>query len=122
MSNILNRLAKWTAKTNPERVKAILEELRATMSANMQAVLPDLIAVETRTKQVLNQRGTPTIDNPNYLAFARELWRLKRKQFAGDALTRETAILLQKWVGRGLSQPVLEAIRSQVFTVSPPTP
>jgi|UniRef100_A0A7V3PTN2 hypothetical protein len=122
MSNILKRLAKWTTKTNPERVKALLEELRNTMTANMQTVLPDLIAVESRVKQVLNENGIATAANPNYLAFARELWSLQRRQFAGNALTREVAILIQKWTSRGLTPAVLEQIRDQVFTVSTPAP
>jgi hypothetical protein len=122
MSNVLKRLAKWSTKTSPERIKAVLEELRNTMTANMQAVLPELVEVETRTKQVLNENSVPTIANPGYLAFARELWSLQRRQFAGDALTREVAVLMQKWSGRGLLLPVLEQIRDQVFTVSTPTP
>lgn len=122
MANLMQRLAKWTAKTSPERIKAVLEELRTTMTANMQAVLPELIAVETRAKQILNENGIATIDNPAYLAFARELWSLQRRQFAGNALTREVAILMQKWVGRGLTLAVLEQIRDQVFTISSPSP
>ncbi|MEN9979335.1 MAG: hypothetical protein ABIK38_03205 [candidate division WOR-3 bacterium] len=122
MANLTQRLAKWTVKTSPERIRAILEELRNTMTANMQAVLPELIALETRTRQVLNENGVATIDNPAYLAFARELWSLRRREIAGDALTRETAILMQKWTSRGLQLPVLEQIRSQVLTISAPTP
>ncbi len=122
MSNLMRRIARWTVKTSPERVKATLEELRPTMLANMQAVFPELVMVEAQVKQVLDGKGVPTIQYPFYLSFGRELWRLQRQEISGDSLSREVAVLMTKWVGRGLAQPVLEAIRNQVFTIAAPGP
>lgn len=122
MSNLMRRIARWTVKTSPERVKATLEELRPTMLANMQAVFPELVMVEAQVKQVLDGKGVPTIQYPFYLSFGRELWRLQRQEISGDSLTREVGVLMTKWVGRGLAQPVLEAIRNQVFTIAAPGP
>lgn len=122
MSNLLKRIARWTAKTSPERIKAILEELRSTMVANMQATFPEIVMLEAQVKQVLDGESVATIDYPFYLNFARELWRLQRQGISGDSLMREVSVLMQKWVARGLAQPVLEAIRDQVFTISPPGP
>jgi hypothetical protein len=119
MSNLMKRIARWTVKSSPERIKAILEELRPTMLANMQTAFPELVAVETQVKQVLDGEGVSTIDYPFYLAFGRELWRLQRQGISGDSLAREAQVLLQKWVGRGLAQPVLEVIRTQVFNIAP---
>ncbi|MGQ9707698.1 MAG: hypothetical protein ACUVUR_02335 [bacterium] len=122
MSNLMKRIAKWTVKTSPERIKAILEELRPTMLANMQTSFPELVGIETQVKQVLDGEGVSTIDYPFYLDFGRELWRLQRQGISGDSLAREAQTLIQKWVGRGLAQPVLEVIRTQVFNISPVGP
>ena len=122
MSNAQSRMLKWTVKTDPARVQGVLTGLRDLMTDKMAAMVPELITIETRTKQVLNENGVSIIQNPFYLAFARELWSLQRRQFAGDALTREAAILLQKWVSRGLTAAVLEQIREQVLTIPTPTP
>jgi len=96
--------------------------MRNTMIANVQATFPEIVAMETQVKQVLDGEGVATIDYPFYLSFARELWRLQRCEMSGDSLAREAQVLIQKWVGRGLSQPVLEVIRTQVFNIAPVGP
>ena len=50
----------------------------------------------------------------------RELFRLTRAEISGDSLAKEAQILITKWVARGLTQAVLQTIRSQVFNVSAP--
>ncbi len=122
MSNPVKRLAKWTAKTVPERVKTVLEELRPNMLANAQATFPALADMESQTRQLLDGEGIALIQYPFYLNFARELWSLQRRGFSGNSLAREVDILIAKWTGRGLSPAILEAIRSQVFTIAPVGP
>ena len=46
----------------------------------------------------------------------------RRTNVSGEGLATEAATLIGKWVARGLSQSMLEAIRTQVFNVSAPTP
>jgi len=50
------------------------------------------------------------------------LWALTRKEISGESAAMEADVLLQKWVGRGMAQAVLEAIRTQVFNIVAPTP
>jgi hypothetical protein len=114
------RIAKWDAKFNTERIKAVLDELRPNMLANVQAVFPLIESMETQVKQVLDMQGISTSVYANYLAFSREVWRLKRMGVSGDSLAAECATLIAKWVARGLSLAILETIRSQVFDVSAP--
>lgn len=76
----------------------------------------------TQTRAVLDAEGISTIYRGYYLNFARSLDKLKRQGFAGETLAIEAAILTGLWVARGLSQSVLEAIRTQVFDVAVPTP
>jgi len=118
----VKRIAKWNAKYNTERIKATLDELRPAMLANVTAVFPLRAAMELEVKQTLDAEGVSIIQYPFYLSYGRELWRLKRMNVSGEGLATEAATLLAKWVARGLSQSVLEAIRTQVFDVSAPTP
>ncbi|HTW91487.1 MAG TPA: hypothetical protein VMH22_07225 [bacterium] len=114
------RLNNWNSKYNLERVNAILTEKRPTMLQNMSAVLPLLAGMEQQVKQVCDGAGVPTIQYPFYLCFGREMWALSRRDISGESYAQEAATLIAKWVARGLSAPVLQAIRSDVFNVSAP--
>ena len=114
------RIAKWNAKYDTARVKAILDELRPTMLANVTAVFPMITAMELQVKQVCDGIGVPTIQIPFYLNFGREIWALSRKEVSGETLAIEAAVLIDKWKARGLTEAVLQGIRTDVFNVSAP--
>jgi hypothetical protein len=46
------------------------------------------------------------------------MWSRIRRGMAGESLALEAQVLIAKWVGLGLSEAVLEAIRTGVFNVS----
>ena len=114
------RIANWNVKFNTERIKATLDEKRPAMLANVTAVFPLITAMELQVKQTCDASGVPTIQYPFYLCFGREMWKLSRKEISGESLAQEAAILIAKWVARGLTQSVLQAIRSDVFNVGAP--
>ena len=114
------RIANWNVKYNTERIKATLDEKRPAMLANVTAVFPMITAMELQVKQVCDGAGLPTIQYPFYLCFGREMWALSRKDISGESLALEAATLIAKWVARGLTQSVLQAIRTDVFNVSAP--
>ncbi len=114
------RIAKWNTKFNTTRIKETLDEMRPTMYARVQAVFPMITAMELQVKQVLDSSGVPTRDYPSYLAFGRELWALGRKEISGESAAQEAAVLIAKWVARGLTQSVLQAIRTDVFNIGAP--
>jgi len=114
------RIANWNAKYNTERIKATLDDKRPAMLASVTAVFPMITAMELQVKQVCDGAGVPTIQYPFYLNFGREIWALSRKQVSGESLAQEAALLIAKWVARGLSAPVLQAVRTDVFNVSAP--
>ena len=114
------RIAKWNAKFNTERIKATLDDMRPTMLQNVTAVFPLITAMELQVKQVCDSAGVATIQYPFYLNFGRELWALSRKDISGESLALEAAVLVTKWTARGLTQPVLQAIRTDVFNVAAP--
>ena len=114
------RIANWNVKYNTERIKATLDEKRPAMLANVTAVFPLIAAMELQVKQVCDGAGVPTIQYPFYLCFGREIWALTRKEISGESLAQEAAILIAKWVARGLTQSVLQAVRTDVFNVAAP--
>jgi len=120
MMDPTRRIAKWNAKFNTERIKGILDDMRPAMLANVTAVFPLITAMELQVKQTCDASGVPTIQYPFYLNFGREIWALTRKEVSGESLAQEAAVLIAKWVARGLTQPVLQAIRSEVFNVGAP--
>jgi hypothetical protein len=120
MSDPTKRIANWNAKFDTTRIKATLDEKRASMLANVAAVTPLITAMELQVKQVCDGAGVPTIQYPFYLCFGREMWALSRKDISGESLAQEAAILIAKWVARGLTQSLLESIRTDVFNVAAP--
>lgn len=115
------RIAKWNAKFNTERVKAVLDDLRPAMLANVQAVFPLIAAMELQVKQVLDLAGVSVAQYASYLAFGRELFRITRNEMSGEAAAIEAELLIVKWVARGLTRSVLETIRTGVFNIAPPS-
>jgi hypothetical protein len=120
MMDPTRRIAKWNAKYDTTRIKATLDELRPAMLANVTAVFPLITAMELQVKQVCDGSGVSTIQYPFYLNFGRELWALSRKDISGESYAKEAAILVTKWTARGLTQAVLQALRTQVFNVAAP--
>jgi hypothetical protein len=114
------RIANWNVGYNTERIKAIVDEKRPTMLANVTALYPMIAAMELQVKQVCDGAGVPTIQYPFYLCFGREMWALSRKDISGESLAIEAAILIDKWTARGLTSAVLQGIRTDVFNVGAP--
>ena len=77
--------------------------------------------VEVSAKGILAAHGVTTSIYPFYYAFARKLDKLCRNDIWGESLQIETALYLDLWQGRGLSRSVLEAIRTEVFGIAPPS-
>ena len=114
------RIENWNQKYNLERVNAVLTEKRPKMLEHVSSVIPLLAAMEQQVKQVCDSAGVATIQYPFYLCFGREMWSLSRKDISGESLAREAAVLITKWTARGLTQAVLQAVRTDVFNVAAP--
>jgi len=114
------RIANWDEKYNLERITAILTEKRPTMRQNMSVAFTSIALTETQVKQVCDGAGVHTIMYPYYLCFGREMWSLSRREISGESFALEAAILIAKWKARGLTEAVLQGIRTDVFNVSAP--
>jgi hypothetical protein len=122
MGDATKRIRKWDAKYDSTRLKNDIDKMRPDMLASVTFVFPLLDAMEQQVKQTLDAKGVSIIQYPFYLNFGREMWHLRRINLSGESLAKEAATLIGKWVSRGLTQAVLEAIRSQVFDVGAPLP
>jgi hypothetical protein len=114
------RIENWDAKFDTAAIKATLDKKRPKMLEHVSSVQPMIAAMELQVKQVCDGEGVSTIQLPFYLCFGREIWALTRKDISGETMALEAAVLVAKWLGRGLVQSVLEAIRTDVFNVSAP--
>jgi hypothetical protein len=120
MADPAKRIENWSAKMTPERTAAQVTPQLTSIKQNAAHVMNDIVQMETQVRQVLNGSGVPTIQYPFYLCYGRELWSRIRNGMEGESLAIEAAVLLAKWVARGLTQSVLQDIRTDVFNVSAP--
>ena len=116
------RIANWDTGYDTAAIKAKVDKKRADMLSRVQAQFTSLASMEIQVKQVCDGSGVPTIQYPFYLCFGREMWALTRKDISGESMALEAATLIAKWKARGLTEAVLQAIRTDVFNVGPPTP
>jgi len=114
------RIANWDTGYDTAAIKAKVDKKRPDMLAHVQNRFVALASMENQVKQVCDSSGVPTIQYPFYLCFGREMWSLIDKEISGESLAVEAAVLIAKWVARGLTQAVLAAIRTDVFNVAAP--
>jgi len=114
------RSAAYDIKVNQARLLSDLTALMPNMTVNMAAVTPQICAMELAVKQVCDGAGVPTISLPYYLDFGREMFKKGRQDISGETLALFAASMIAKWVARGLTESVLQAIRGDVFSVAAP--
>jgi hypothetical protein len=114
------RTQKYNAKYSAANLTRDLTAQIANMTQNMAAVTPMLVTMESQVKQVCDGAGVSTIRYPFYLCFGREMWALQRREISGESLAVEAAVLIAKWKARGLTEAVLQGIRTDVFSVNAP--
>ena len=120
MPDSAGRVQNWDTKYDTTRIKAIIDAKRPKMLEHVEAVYASLAVMETQVKQTCDAAGVSSIQYPFYLCFGRELWSRLRHEMSGESLAQAAAVLVAKWVARGLTQSVLETIRTGVFNVGPP--
>ena len=115
------RTANWDAGYDTTAIKAKIDKKRPDMLPRMGAQTAAIVSMEGQVKQTCDASGVSVITYPFYLDFGRELWHMTHeREMSGESAAKEAAVLTAKWVARGLSQPVLQAIRSEVFNIPAP--
>jgi hypothetical protein len=121
MSDLNQRLTVWKIKTDTDKVKQILDDIRPDMLKHYEAAVAGLCETETKARQTLNAAGVHTIMYVPYLNYARQLYKLSRQQgISGESFALGSQVLLDKWASRGLDSVVLARIRTEVFDVVAP--
>jgi hypothetical protein len=119
--NALRRIQKWDKKLAGDVLSKRVEEMKPMMFSQIEAEFPTIVQVETKVKTVLGEYGIPTWQNPPYLNFSREVYKLA-KHFCGNQLRRMTNAVMVKWLALDLEQDILEQIRNTIFTLTAPAP
>ena len=120
MPDKMKRFTSWNAKYNTERIKATIDAMRPEMQSRYQAAMTEMLANDTKVKQILNGQGVSTILYVPYLSFGRQLWKYSREQdIDGHSLQLAAEVLRNKWKARGLDEDVLLAIQREVCSVQP---
>jgi hypothetical protein len=122
MSDVVRRIARWQVKCTPERTKATLDSIQEDMRQRYAAATTALAAMEADVKQTLNAKGVNTINYVPYLSFARQLFKLTRKNISGESMAIEAKVLVDEWTARSLNHDVLVAIRFENFSINEPKP
>jgi len=120
MTDPARRIENWDAAYDTTTIKTKLDKKRPKMLEHVSAVQPMLAAMELQVKQVCDGAGVSVIQLPFYLCFGREMWALTRKDISGETMSKEAAVQVAKWKARGLTEAVLQAIRTDVFNVVAP--
>ena len=116
-----SRIANWDIGFDTARIKTVLDLKRPKMFEHVQAQIVSIVSMELQVKQTCDASGVSVIQYPFYLDFGRELWHITHEtEMSGESAAQEAAVLITKWTARGLTQPVLQAIRTQVFNIASP--
>ena len=123
MSDPNQRVNNWAIKTETDKVKQILDDMRPNMLKRYEAAVASLCEIEVKARQTLNAAGVHTIFYVAYLNYARQLYKLSRQQgISGESFALQAQVLLDKWASRGLDAAVLARIRTEVFDTGTPMP
>ncbi len=115
------RLEKWDAMFSGDVLSQKLANYKDKMKEQLATIFPEQETLENEVKLILYEAGTPTLLNPSYLNFAREVYRYA-KRFSGPQLLKEVDVLVNKWHARTLDKDILERIRNTVFALAAPAP
>ena len=120
-----SRYEKWSKRFSADSQSVSPSMSRLTggtvIPSRVANAFNDLVANDEAVRAVLDLEGISVLQYAFYLGFGRQMWKLTSR-IAGETAAVEAANLIGLWVARGLSQTILETIRTQVFGVSAPSP
>ena len=116
----LHRLQNYQNKLTPDRVKQSLDMKIEQMRQRQRITAEELVEMEEHVQSVLAGEDVSVIQYAYFHAFARQIYRLKKKYLGGNALIREVELLIYIWTQRELDEKVLKKVRDEVFAVQEP--
>lgn len=120
----MSRISKYTAKMNPDSIKAAFAAQKDTMVTTETSVFAEQENLEAIAKGVLSDEASVhTLQLPWYLAYVKQLGRIQKKFHGGTFMMAEVMVCYNKWLARGLTSQVLVNLAYGCFDiVIPPTP
>ncbi len=114
-----DRSDSWNRKYSPDRIKQVNEAGKPAYFAHAKAAFIAQEQMELGVKQVVDNQSVRPRDVVDYLNFARQVNKAAKKH-TGHILSEKVQLYVDRWVGEGLAQSVLETIRDEVFHVPAP--
>jgi len=112
-------MQKFEAKYDADSIRNAIEKMRDNIIEQQKVKQAELEKIENLTMTILGQENSPTPLIPAYLAYARQVWKLRNK-YSAQILITEADIILDKWKRRTLQESVLIRIRNEIFTLKAP--
>jgi hypothetical protein len=103
------RIQKYSVKFDPTVVSARFTAVKDLAVTQFQVHAADLEGMENLVKNGIQDQIANPLEIPQYLDFARELYRLTKKH-SGKVLVSEVNIAKAKWAARGLNPEILDII------------
>jgi len=103
------RIAKYEKKFDPTVVSTRFTAVKDLAVEGFTVAAADLASMEELVKNSIQDKVSNPLELPQYLDFARELWRLTQKH-TGKVLVSEANIAKAKWEARGLNSAILDII------------
>lgn len=110
---------KYNAKYSPTQMDAVREAVKVMAKTNFTTYANDWEVKADEVRAVLNALGVADIMYFGYFGFAGRMYHIW-KHFAGESAAIAAAVYLADFVAMGLTQSVLETIRTTVFNISAP--
>lgn len=121
------RIKAWEAKMRlyvgtgiaPDYTAPVVQHKYAEMHRKAALAFNEQGTYQNQVSSLLGSSSVSSIVRSGYQAFSGQVYGLQVRM-SGNALAMEVAVILAKWVARGLEQAVLEAIRDDVFGIPAP--
>ncbi|MEO0079702.1 MAG: hypothetical protein ABIK44_03390 [candidate division WOR-3 bacterium] len=113
----VDRLARFEAKTRPERVMETSEDIRQAAVQRHGQRQTELAAFELQAKEAIDGLNLSVTLYLSYLNYCRELWK-KANTYGGAVLRRETEAIIAKWAARDLDETILRKLRKELINVT----
>jgi hypothetical protein len=110
------RMALWKVKFAGDVISPKMEQHKPTIENYLTEIFSQQETLENSVKILLSDNGIKTLENPWYLDYAREVYRLVRT-FSGDALKGKLAAHRAKWITQGLNGEILIKIERLVSSL-----
>jgi len=113
------RINKYAKKITGPHLGKFFKKYSQEMIKNYSAWVEEIYPIEEMVKNYLNEKGVPITHNFFYLAFAREIFSLK-KRFGGIYLLQRAQVVLEKWIKAGLNPEILNTLKENILSLQTP--